>query len=630
MPRSRALPRSLRRLPMVCVVLASCGWLAWACAAVLGSAITHALSEPANQRVSLSSAEPATSAATPLSGSSLLLDGAQVALAPFEFSGAMQIGGSPPVLSLGQDGEPASLEFRGRSVAMLVELGEVASQLQVVRDGSLSETVQLPAASSRKRFLWVELPPSELSEWWFPSFLAVFVLAAVRMRPWRSERGAVRWLLLHTALLQVLCWLCQPVGAYPDSSGYLRAAQKLAEFRVGYYAPGYALFLGPQLLCGDALAGVATLLQAALCTVAHGGSTGSCGVRSRSCRRRGVAGRGQLGVVCDDAAVHADRGSDGRRGDRCGPPCVAAATHGSVRHGVAAGVLAAASGALRVTPLPALLVLFAALHMQRPLRTAWKRIGVCCGTALAPVVLIMLVALTTGSGFALTTSLGGHLYNSVVTAKRLYDRDGEVSRAYADVVLGEYNSIGGQTSAMLRLRRDHGMEYEGAQAVMQQIALEALVRYPLQFIGLTLSQTWDQLFRSPHMPPFAQSSDAEPELRTPRCCLWLWMACCGAGLWTVASAMVVGGLLVVSRGVGDRAVSAAAGRALGSRRSGSRDAAVLGAGRGGRRSLFGARRPDAAGTRDRGAAAGVAAAEGLGPAHVAIACARQQRVKTAP
>ena len=447
--------------------------------------------------------------------------------------------------------DPASMRFRARRATLVFEPMWGPQQVEVRRNGETILEERTEPGHARIKAL--DVPQRQPSPIWLLVFSVAAAAAAAVIRPWAGERRVAAWLVFYAFGLQLAFWLSQPIGAAGDSVGYLTDSRALgAALRPSYFPPGYPLFLWSLRWSGGSLLAVATLAQAALSTLCAWWIfrllRTSFGVQlafwaslvAASCPTLLGASRSLLAetVTATTMLGAAYYGFQHRQSGRA-------------IHGVVAGLFAAAAGAVRIFPVVILLPLFAALHLRRPFARNFRRalipIGVPLVMALVPLVGLRLL----NPDASPLPSAGGHLYNSVVEAKHLWNPDGEVTRQYADSLINEFGRPRSQF-AMRDLLLERGLSTSEAQSVMGSIAWEGISARPFAYLWATVEQTWNQLVWKPWTPWHPHVSYELPELRNPTTAAlsqgaieWRWTTLAWQeGMWTGLVLLFAAGALL--------------------------------------------------------------------------------------
>jgi hypothetical protein len=190
---------------------------------------------------------------------------------------------------------------------------------------------------------------------------------------------------------------------------------------------------------------------------------------------------------------------------------------GQLRDGILTGFLLAWATLARVVPLVAgTLSVFAIMMDERP-RTAGLR---KFGTIVALVTLLLAIPILwfgiRSDTFALSNSVGRHLYNRVVADQYLLDRKAPAT-ANLLALIAPLDPYGVPHWKIQPLLKGKGLTDEQVEALMKRTALENIHRAPLRYLLYSLQQTWIQYFLDPlaFMPYASTPFEYDRELESP-------------------------------------------------------------------------------------------------------------------
>jgi hypothetical protein len=488
----------ISRAFLIALTLAAAAHLTWACHAMLTPAITAVIGDEVEY---ILKARPQSGAAQPsLQIKQIIADDRLLRSTDLTLRGEWEQSKRSTSLRLAPDRE-ASIGFRGRRVQLNFKR---ARQPQVIVIETLGETastreILIPKVKRRQYEHVVEL--SDQPHSWWPAIIASLALcvAMALQRPWQNERRMLIAVVAYTGLLHLIYTSTQLAGCGGDSVGYLDVGDQLLKTgQTGYFPPGYSLLVSSvNLLTGGVSTPVSLIQTAFSCltiwsiwrilraSFSWDATAFACLFVASSITFLATS----RAVMSESLTLTTMLGS-----------LALAITHrdtGRKRYGVLAGALALLATATRVIPILIVVPIFIGLHVRRPqrLRNAiWP-----CAPIIAAMLLWVGVTLFSGKQLPVATSVGGHIYNCVVSGKQLIDRDGAVTRELLpQIANGEV--FFDQFEVKAKLANDLGMSAQSADQKLRMVAIEAMLANPWAVITSTLTQASRQLYRAPTMP----------------------------------------------------------------------------------------------------------------------------------
>ncbi len=421
--------------------------------------------------------------------------------------------------------EPASISFSAKSAVVLFDrlnhcghLSISGSDGAIWRDTGKDNCVN---GARYRRIIAVDLPTPEASPHWsFIGWLAAFLILAAIARPWASRRRLEIWLLVYLAVLHILFWSTQPVGLLTDSLKQLPTLKaNVALGTPGYFPPGYPILIGVAYLVSRTMTGsVITILQHAMmiatiwwCYTLFRRSAGTT-VAFATALAIGVAAPTLVlpqGILSENVALFGMAGTlyfafnyrEGRRR----------------RDGILAGVLLAWAALARVVPMAAEVPSVLAIMMGAGPRAAGLRMfGGVVAFAVVLVAVPILWFGTRSGNFALTNSMGRHLYNRVVADEYLLDR---AAPATSDLLksIAPLDPYGVPHWRIQPLLKKKGLTDDQIETLMGQTSLESIRKAPWKYVLYSFQQTWTQYFLDPieFMPYASTPFEYDHELESP-------------------------------------------------------------------------------------------------------------------
>jgi hypothetical protein len=413
--------------------------------------------------------------------------------------------------------EPAAISFNARSAVVLFDRLDNCGHLSISgQDGPIWKDECGHGAD----VVALDLPAQAPSpRWSFALWLVTLLAFAVAARPWRSSRRLEAWLLTYLILIHLLFWLTQPVGLLTDSLGQIATLKmNVLQGAPEYFPPGYPILIGVGYLISSTVTGsIITMLQhlmmiatiwwayklmerCAGATIAYAtaliiGAAAPTLMLPQGLLSENVALFGMMG------ALYFAFNYRGR---------------GQLRDGVLAGLLLGWAALARIMPLAAGLPAVFAIMMGAESWTAGLRkfaivLAPVCVMLLAP---ILCFGIRSGK-FALTNSIGRHLYNRTVSDQDLLDRQAPATSRLLELI-APIDPYGVRHWDVQKLLKKKGLTRDQIEALMKQTSIESIHHAPREYIMYSLHQAWIQYFLDPRsfMPyastPFEYNSELEP------------------------------------------------------------------------------------------------------------------------
>jgi hypothetical protein len=363
----------------------------------------------------------------------------------------------------------------------------------------------------------------------------------------RITRSAVRIVVL----LHVLVWATCATGFNGDAPGFLDGITLIKVGRIGYFPPGYALFLWPVVTvaprtAGFAIAGVQHVMMVVALLALR-----DC---VRPCLGEDAAQAGfliaglapptlflpQL-ILTENLALF---------GMASGLWC---ALRRATLWDIAGGLLIGWATLARVTPIAAMALPLFLVHARSSVReTVRHTIRTLATAALVVIACLVWTGIQSGR-FALTDSQGLHLYNRVVAEQFLIDRSGTSTRQLIEV-LGHDLTRAPQWEVLDELRH-RGRSYASGESLMGAVAREGIRRDPWSFLRTSFALTWREYSARGHLEQWADGAAGTnaPALLTvvPRRItemtrpVWWLLESIFARVWFVLRWLPIAGLLVL-------------------------------------------------------------------------------------
>jgi len=435
--------------------------------------------------------------------------------------------------------EPASISFNARSAVLLFDRMDHCGHLSVSGpDGTIWQDTSKDSCARGgryRRFVAVDLPgPAPRPHWSFVVWLAAFFVLAAVTRPWTGRRRLDVWLLIYLAVLHFLFWSTQPVGLLTDSLKQLPTLK--ANILLGtpaYFPPGYPMLVGFAYLISRTVTGsVITMLQHVMmiatiwwCYRLLQRSAGTT-VSFATALAIGAAAPTLVlpqGILSENVALFGMAGT-----------LYFAFNYretGRLRDGILAGLLLVWAILARVVPLAAGLPSVFAIMMGAEPRAAGIR---KFGAVVALVIVLLAVPILwfgiKSDNFALTNSVGRHLYNRVVADQYLLDKQAPATSNLLKSIapLVPYGVPHWKIQPLLKKK---GLTDDQIEILMRRTSLEGIHRAPWKYVLYSFQQTWTQYFLDPiAFMPYASTPfeyDAELESSPPL------GACVNSLLWRV-------------------------------------------------------------------------------------------------
>jgi hypothetical protein len=416
-----------------------------------------------------------------------------------------------PFPRLAHDGTtPSAVEFAGKHVVVVLEGTHNSREVELLRNGEVQERIDLytdiieGVTADRPRTIVSEVPAAKPPAWMLPAFFVAFLALLAAARPWASPTRTAFWVLLHLVVVNLLAWTTQPVTVTNDSIGYITGSEEFFKGKATYFPPGYSFLVGlvdvvPFLGLGRLI----TLLQHAMMVVA---GWWLFRLLSRSLGQHWafvaavVAGSlattmfMPLSVMSETLAAFTCMGAVYF--------AVRASEAGSGKLSVVSGLLAGWAGLARVVPVAAVCPAIACVHLLPP---TWRGLRLA-GVSFLSVALVLLPPMlwlkVRDDQFALSNSVGGHLFNRVVHAQGLVDRNGQ-STVFVIHAVGDREKWPNHILTRMELEKK-GIGYYDALELLGNMAKEAIEAHPLEYTLFSFEIAWRQLFTDPYLHRWPQ------------------------------------------------------------------------------------------------------------------------------
>jgi hypothetical protein len=591
--RSATSPLTIRAVTIGALTIASAIFLAWSVALCLSGALfRHLPQAPQKWTISVSGAT-STAPDNGVSVARLFVDGRRAQSGDLQLVGDWQPGldwaaevnepntaqrsgywkwwtSSPGWESRWNHrntAEPASISFSGTSATVLFDRLGQCGQLSISNAAGLIWQDSCPRSPARyQRYAAVDLPaPAAPSTWMFALWLIIFLTVAAVIRPWTDYRHLERWLIVYLVVLQFLAWSTQDVGIVYDSLGEMPALRQWALGYPGYFPPGYPLLVGFGYLVSTTAAGsVITFIQhlmavATICWCVRlarrsvgtplafvaGLAMGAAApmlflpqtLQSENVAMFGMAGALYFAVRYRDS--------------------------GRARDAITAGLLLAWGGMARIAPfaaaMPAVLVVM--------LGTELAVIGFKRFAAILAIVAVLVAVPISWFGaktghFTLSSSVGHHLYDRVVSGEGLLDETAPATSRFLGLLaplsakdIADIRLAPGRHPDLENVLKGKGLDYWDIEPMMNAVAWEGIRKAPVAFVGFSLRQGWTQYFDDPTpmlswwaVPPaYPKEMESRPIFGV-RANSLLWRQALGqqfAILWTYVPWLALAGVALV-------------------------------------------------------------------------------------
>jgi Dolichyl-phosphate-mannose-protein mannosyltransferase len=404
--------------------------------------------------------------------------------------------------------KPASIAFSASSAAILFDRREHCGLLSISDEtGRVWQDSCAHPGSPQRRYLAADLPaPMIASRWVFTTWLTAFLLLASAIRPWTDKRRLELWLIAYLAILQFLAWSTQDSGIVYDSLIEMPTIGQWVMGYPGYMPPGYPLLVAFGYLVSSTAGFVITfvqhvmiiasiwwcvrLVQRALGILAGfvvGLATGAAApmlflpqtLQSENVAIFGMAGALYFALRCRDRGRTADL--------------------------LVSAILLAWGGMARIAPFVAVVpAVFLVMLDTKPMVTGLRRFGAITAV-VAALVAVPIAWFGAKSGhMTLSSSVGHHLYDRVVSGQGLLDQTGPNTsrfiRLLAPLTANDATDIRlapGRHPDFENILENTGLDYWDVEALMKGAAFEGIRQAPGAFIGFSLRQAWTQYLDDP-------------------------------------------------------------------------------------------------------------------------------------
>jgi hypothetical protein len=597
LPRFAARPaasdyRRAEQLAIGLLTLASAIFLAWSADLCVGGAsLRHRPQLPRRWTISVSGSTLASE--DEVSVIRLFIDGRRAQAADLEVKGDWQPGldwpapfeDRDPALRSGSwkwwtdspgwrarwnhrdTAKPASIAFSAASAAILFDRREHCGLLSISDETGRVWQDSCPGPRSRyRRYAAVDLPmPVVPSRWMLALWLITFLLVVAAIRPWAGHRRLELWLIVYLAILQFLAWSTQDSGIVYDSLIEMPTIGQWAMGYPGYMPPGYPLLVAFGYLVSRTDTGsVITFVQHVMMIVSIWWCVRLVG-RSLGTLAGFLAGlaTGAAAAVLflpqtlqsENVAVFAMAGTlyfALRYRDR-----------GRTADMVLSGVLLAWGGMARIAPFAAdVSAIFVVMLGTRPMVTGFRRFGAIIAVVVALLAVPIAWFGAKSGHMTLSSSVGHHLYDRVVSIQGLLDQTGPSTSRFIQLLAPltakdatDIRLAPGRHPDFEHVLKSKGLDYWDVEALMKGVALEGIRKAPWAFIGFSLRQAWTQYFDDPTpmlswwaVPPvYPEELESKPPFGV-RANSLLWRFELDeqfAALWTFVPWLAIAGLAVM-------------------------------------------------------------------------------------
>jgi Dolichyl-phosphate-mannose-protein mannosyltransferase len=421
--------------------------------------------------------------------------------------------------------EPASISFNAKSAVVLFDLLDHCGHLSISGpDGTLRQDAKKDTCGHvgvYRRVVAIDLPTRESRHHWSLAMwlVAFFVLGAVA-QPWISRRRLEVWLLIYLSVLHLLFWSTQPIGLLTDSLKELPTLK--ANVLLGtpaYFPPGYPILIGLAYLISRTITGsVITMIQHVMmiatiwwCYRLLQRSAGTT-ISFATALAIGAAAPTLVlpqGILSENVALFGMAGT-----------LYFAFSYresGRLRDGILAGLLLAWATLARVVPFAAGVPSILAIMMgAEPRAAGLRKFGAIVVFAAAISAVPIMWFGIRSDNFALTNSVGRHLYNRAVADQYLLDRQAPATSNLLKSIapLDPYGVPHWKIQSLLKKK---GLSDYQIEALMRQTSLESIRRAPWKYVRYSLQQTWTQYFLDPisFMPYASTPFEYDDELESP-------------------------------------------------------------------------------------------------------------------
>jgi hypothetical protein len=426
--------------------------------------------------------------------------------------------------------EPASISFHAKSAVVLFDRLDHCGHLSVIGQDGL---IWKDDCKSHGRLVALDLPaPTLRSRWAFPFWLTAFFILVVVARPWKCRRRLEVWLLIYLASLHLLFWSTQPVGLLTDSLHQLPTLKmNVLQGMSAYFPPGYPILVGFGYLISPTLTGAVTTALQHVMMIA---TIWWCYRLFERCAGTTISFATTLVIGAAAPTLALPQGLLSENVALCG---MAGALYfafdyresGQLRDGILSSLLLTWAALARVVPLAAGVPSILAIMIGAENRAAGlRKFGAIAGLAAGLMAMPMLWFGIRSGNFALTDSVGRHLYNHVVADQNLLDPQAPATSKLLKLIapLDPYRVPHWKIQVLLK---NKGLSDREIEALMKQTSLESIHRAPWRYVVYSVRQAWRQFFLDPiaFMPYASTPFEYDEELESSP----LLGACVNSLLW---------------------------------------------------------------------------------------------------
>lgn len=426
--------------------------------------------------------------------------------------------GLPPQLLYKDVSQPGFLTFQGRNFLATLQANRWSGIIRVERDGKEAQIIDSKAPEGQERQIIVEDPRVKPSVALYFGALVLFGGLAYSFGPIPMERQNTPWLIFFLIVIHILFWASQCIGTTNDSPGYVEFFRSFLEGQPAPFPPGYPVLLGlVGGLSGESLGRWIALTQHCMVILA--------GVWVYFLLRR---------IVPDELATIGGLLAGALPSSLIVPQsvmteiptlfalvgtlyfAVRSVETGGLLLAILTGFLTGWAGTMRAVPLaaliPSLCIVYLGAQAKKNFLLAGVTIAVTAGTVLLPILWLWQ-----GSGHpALSTGVGFHLFNRVVTEQKQLDKEGPATRRL--LTLLQEKDPGNVPFWELREQgRVPELSYTEADNLFRTVALEGIRKDPWGYFIYSFPLTWRVLLGDPFgwLPVWGDTISSYPRLENP-------------------------------------------------------------------------------------------------------------------